>query len=454
MTMLMPRALTGDVPGAEPGELADVGKPPRGSAQRTAVLTLATAIVFQPFLHPAGPGNISPVDIFTIASIVTAAVWLAGTHRTLRAPYVLPVLLYAAAGIASGLVSPLPTTALLTVAQDMLLLGWCLAAVNVLSVPRAMRLALSAWTWSAIFWAGVVIVGWLGHITFLEGLSPAEGNRVMFTFGDPNYASWYWDASIFIVYAARTPKTRWVRMAGYGMLLWALLLSESNGGALALGLGVVFLLLLKAYRRRGLVAVAATVLTAGLALGAFFTALPLNEIRQWAATSNQPLLVNTIGRSAQSSSERGLLVQEAVELYQRSDGVLGLGPASTKPLLATWFYPYANEAHDDYLAALVERGALGLFAFLLLIASAASRASPVIRRPLSAPFAAAVPRPAGIVAALLVVSFNSFFEEIQHFRVWWLLLGMVAVLGRDAWQQRTTDPRPQISRNVEAANGG
>src|SRR6185437_5265470 len=76
-------------------------------------------------------------------------------------------------------------------------------------------------------------------------------------------------------------------------------------------------------------------------------------------------------------------------------------------------------------------------------ASAAVRASPVMRRKLSAPFAAAVPRPAGIVAALITVSFNSFYEEVQHFRLLWLLLAIVAVLGRDAVRARSS---PKVAR--------
>ena len=446
MTITLPRAPARDAPapgaprehGGEEREGPVGRKPPRGSAQRAAVCTLTAAIIFQPLLHPAGPKNSSPVDIFLIASIVTAAIWAAVTHRKLRAPYFFPVALYMAAGAASGLVSPLPGTALSTLMKDALLFAWCLAAVSVLSVPWAMRLALRAWSWSGICWAAVVAAAWAGHITALEGLTAAEGNRVMFTFGDPNYASWYWDATIFVVYAARTPPKRWMRIAGYGLLLWALILSESNGGMLALAGGIAFLAMLRIYRHRGWPGVVAFGLAIGLASGMFLTALP--AIRRWAASSGQPLLVNSIGRSAQSSSERTQLIKETIELYQRSDGVLGLGPASTKPLLAQWLYPYANEAHDDYLAALVERGALGLFAFVLLAACAAARASPVVRRPLSPPFAAAVPRPAGTVAALLALGANSFYEEVQDVRFLWLLLGVVAVLGWDASRQARRPP--------------
>jgi O-Antigen ligase len=419
-----------------------LGRPARGTAARTAILTLTAAVIFQPMLHPTGPANSSPVDLLTIASIVTAAIWLAGTHRKLWAPYVLPMGLYVAAGAASGLVSPLPTTAVFTLVTDILLLLWCLAVVNVLGTPQAMRYALVAWSWAGMFWAGVVIVAWAGHVTFLEGLNAADGNRVLFTFGDPNYASWYWIATLFVAYSVRAPARRWLRMVGSGMLLWALALSESNGGVLALILGVTLLLLIRAYRRFSWPGVVTVVLSLALVGGVFVTVLP--QLRQWAATSNQPLLVNSLGRSAQSTSERGLLIQESTQLYQRSDGVLGLGPASTKPLLAAWNYPYSNEAHDDFLAALAERGALGLFAFLLLVGSAVGRASSVVRWRLSPGFAAAVPRPAGLVAALLALSVNSYYEEIQHVRFLWLLLGIVAVLGRDARGFRDAQRKERI----------
>lgn len=406
----------------------------RGSAQHAAVITLVLAVIFQPVLHPTGPGNSSPVDLLVIASVVTALVWLAGTHRKLRAPYFIPVALFIAAGAASGLVSPLPTLALTTVAIDILLFTWCTTVVNVLSGPRAMRYALVAWSWSGIFWAALFVVAWAAHLTPLEGINPAEGSRLSSTFGDPNYASWYWDATIFVIFASRTPGKRWMRFAGYAILLWALALTESNGGVLALGVGITFLLMVRSYRRHGWAGAIATGLVVGLAVGAFFTMVPLNSIRQWAVTSNQPLLVNSIGRSAQSSNERSQLVQETVQLYQRSDGVLGLGPMSTKPLLAQGYYPYSNEAHNDFLAALSERGVLGLFALLLLCGCVVTRASPILRRPLSAPMAAAVPAPAGLVASVLAIGVSSFYEEVLHFRPLWLLFGIVAVLGRDAWQ--------------------
>lgn len=404
----------------------------RGNAEWTAVMTLIAAFIFQPILHPTGPANSSPVDILLLASIVTGAIWARSGHHKLRAPYFIPVALLIAAGAASGLVSALPGLALTTLVTDLLLFAWCTVIVNVLSSPRAMRYAIVAWSWAGIVWAAVVAVAWMGHFTPLEGLQAAEGNRVLFTFGDPNYAATYWVTTMFVVYAARTPTAKWMRIAGYLLLAWALILSESNGGVLALGVGVLFLLSLRAYRKRGLVGSVAVVLVAVLAVGAVLTFFPLNKMRQDALNSGQPLLVNSIGRSGQSSSERSELVGELLQLYQQSDGVLGLGPASTKPILTAQNAPYPNMAHDDFLGALTERGVVGLFGLLLLVGTVAMWAAPLVRRRLSAGFAAAVPRPAGLVAGLLALCVIAFYEEVLHFRFLWALFAIVAVLGKDA----------------------
>ena len=46
------------------------------------------------------------------------------------------------------------------------------------------------------------------------------------------------------------------------------------------------------------------------------------------------------------------------------------------------------------------------------------------------------------MAALLALGVNSFYEEVLHFRPLWLLFGIVAVLGRDAWRVRRASAAP------------
>ena len=417
---------------AAPNKVPLTGTPPaKRTVQRVAMITITAAFVFQPILHPSGPVNSSPVDVLTVASIVTAAIWASTGHHKLQVPYWIPVSLMVAAGAASGLHGALPSLSVVTLATDLLLFVWCVTVANVLATPFVMRCALTAWSWSGIAWAAIVIAAWLGHVTALEGLQAASGNRVLFTFGDPNYASAYWDATLFVVYATRVPSARWMRVLGYLLLVGALALTESNGGALALGVAIFFLLLVRSYRIRGWVGALATAVVIGSAVAVLFTALPLSSIRAWALNSGQPLLVNSIGRSAQSSTERQVLIWEMGQLFQHSDSLLGIGPASIKPVLATQLFPYSNEAHDDFLAALIERGPIGLLGLLLLVGLVAARAGPILRGAVPARYAAVVPAPAGLVAALLALAVNSFYEEILHFRFLWALFGIVAILGAD-----------------------
>ena len=215
----------------------------------------------------------------------------------------IPVLLFLAAGAASGLVSPLPATALNSVAIDILLFAWCTTVVNVMSAPRAMRYALAAWSWSGIFWAALFVAAWAGHLTPLEGINPAEGNRLAFTFGDPNYASWYWDATIFVIFASRIPGKRWMRLAGYGILLWALALTESNGGVLALGVGVVLPAGARYYRRHGWAGAIATVLIAGLAVGRLLHRRPA-PLDQAVGAHQQPAAAGQLDRPQRAEQRR------------------------------------------------------------------------------------------------------------------------------------------------------
>jgi O-antigen ligase len=272
----------------------------------------------------------------------------------------------------------------------------------------------------------------MGHITSVEGLSAADGNRVLFSFGDPNYAATYWVVTIFVVYASGTPPSKWMRFTGYALLGWALALSESNGGVLALAIGLLFLWVVRAYRKRGPVGALTLILAVVLTVTALLTVLPMSEVRQQASNSGQPLLVNSIGRSGQSTAERGELRVEVFQLYRESDGFLGNGPGSTKAILTSQSAPYPNQAHNDLLATLSERGVVGVLGLLLLVGTVIAYAIPLVGRRLSAGFAAAAPRPAGLVAALLALVVISNYEEVLHFRFLWALLGIVAVLGRDA----------------------
>ncbi|MDN3025497.1 O-antigen ligase family protein [Streptomyces sp. S.PB5] len=393
----------------------------------TVALVACAAMVFQPILRPAGPANSSPVDVFTLATVLISVLWAATCGRRLGAPYCLAGGLMLLSGAVAGLAGPLPLTSLLNLAKELLLLAWCVALYNIARRPGVLRLLTASFAYAAVVWASVLVAAGFLHLTAIEGISPTEGDRKLFTLGDPNYAATYWVVSLLMVHAAQRPRSWLLRWYGYAVLLWALLLSQSNGGILELAVALVFLTAHRAYRTSGPAAATAVVLLVALAAGGALRAADLADVQDRARQSDHSLLVNTLGRSGASTEQRGTLVRESFQLYDQQ-WLTGSGPGTTKQLFEDQQFPYAKEAHDDYLAALVERGPLGAVALLLLVASAAWRASRALRAPPESRFAAEVPRPAGLVAALLALAVAAAYYEVLHFRFLWVLLALVAVL--------------------------
>ena len=415
-----------------------VARRPAGTMERLATAVMTAAFAAQFTVRPSGPGNSSLVDVLTLLSILAVGLWAASGAVRLRVPYGLGAGLMILGGALAGLVSQFPAQALLTLAQDALLLAWSTAALAVARRPGGVSLLARAWAYSAIACAAVLAAGNFAGIQAITGVVSREGNRVLFTFGDPNYAAAYWVLSIFVIYAAGVPRRRSWRVVAYLLLLWAVVLSESNGAWVELAMGLLVIVAVSAHRRLGAIGVPAVVLLAAAVAALAFTVLPWSSIQTAARTSGQPLLANSIGRSSSSSSQRGVLVAEALTLYQR-ESTLGTGPASTRLLLSAKGYPYAKEAHNDALAALVERGPLGLLGLLVLVSSAAYRARVVLRAPPQGDRRGSLPRPEGLVAALLAIAAASTYYEVLHFRFVWGLLALVAAAAldlRDPAQER------------------
>jgi len=221
--------------------------------------SVCTAVALQPLIQPSGPGNSSPVDVVLLLSLLMTAMWAATNGLRVRVPYAVPVALLVVAGAVAGLLGALPPVALLAVVQDIVLLGWCTALVNLGAVAGALRLITRTWALSSVCWAGVLVAAWLLHVTPVLGITAAGGNRVMFTFGDPNYPGTYRVSSLFVVVAVQTPNRAGFRRIGYVLLLAALLLNESNGGVVQLLAGLGLLAATSLYRRRGVFAAAAFV---------------------------------------------------------------------------------------------------------------------------------------------------------------------------------------------------
>ena len=129
--------------------------------------------------------------------------------------------------------------------------------------------------------------------------------------------------------------------------------------------------------RRGFVPaiVVATSLLVVLGAGAAYVVPPLVA----AAEQSHAPSCAAVGRSSESADKRGDIFADQIELYERGD-LLGIGPAATKNELGSSFAGVAKEAHNDYLATLVERGPIGLLAVATLIAAVIARISGITRR--------------------------------------------------------------------------
>jgi hypothetical protein len=395
--------------------------------EKLAIVSVAVAVAMLPFLVPSGPHQLAPADAFIALAICSSLLWLGTAGLPVRAPYALAGGVMVAAGAAGALAGPVPVDGLLAVIQDIWLLAWCICVANVCRAPRSLALVLRAWTYSAIGWGALLLVGELTHNTHLTGIRATEGGRTSLLFRDPNIAAHYFFISIMIIAATRRPQRRIVRFPAYALLLVGMVLSGSNSGIVELVLAVALISIVGIYRRSGAVpaiAAACCLLTVGAVT---IPRAPIARLQHAAHDSQYRFLRDWLGRSQKTAGQREMLARESVDLYYHG-GPFGEGPTSTIARLEARQAPYAMEANNDYIAALVERGALGAVGIMLLVASVCGRVWAVARRPLSAGFAEVVPFTAPLVAAVAGTLVLGTVYEALHVRQVWALLAVVAAL--------------------------
>jgi O-antigen ligase len=128
-----------------------------------------------------------------------------------------------------------------------------------------------------------------------------------------------------------------------------------------------------------------------------------------------------------------MLLQESIVL-RRTGGPLGSGPVSTKPRLERKRAQFVKEAHDDYLASIVERGPLGLFGFVLLLVGVNVRVVGMARQRLADGFSAVVIRPHALVGAVAGTAVAMAVYELLHLRHVWAMFALVAAVA--IWGRR------------------
>ena len=415
-----------DRPAVDPG----LERPSRAGSSGALPVAVGATVCALPFLVPAGPGNTAVADAGIVCCIVIGLLWATRAQLRLTVPYASGVLVMMLGGAFATVVSDAPLRTILVLAQDMLLLAWAATIALGRHDPAVIRAATHAWCRTAVLYSAVVATAYLIGFAPLSGVTARDGVRASYTFGDPNLAGNYLVVSLFVMAAARRPRSGPVRWLGYTVVLVAIAFTGSNGAVLTLLLGTLLCFPIARYRRdgprSGILALVMSALLGVLVVTVVFPRVDLDQLRSRAAGS-VPLLRDSIGRSGGSTSERARILDEGYHLYLAGDGT-GFGPSRTKTALEQHQAAYVKEAHNDYLATLLERGVLGAIGLILLGFAVGYRCVRLLVDPVPKTLAKALPR-AWLLAVLLpVMIVAGSFYEVLHFRHLWTWLGLVAAV--------------------------
>jgi hypothetical protein len=397
----------------------------RPRARRLPLVLAASAVVMLPVTVPRGPGNLGPADLFIVLAI---AAWLfsaAADGQRMRFPYVLGIGLLMAGGTIGGLAGPLPDAALLALVQDLLLLAWCWTLVNVCRTPRQAGVVLRAWVYSSIAWACVLFIGMAAGAPALTGQIPTEGSRTALTFGDPNVCANYFYISVAIIWATGRPSRRSLRVLVSVVMIAAMVTTGSNSGLVSLVVGLSGALIFGTYRRSGLIPALAATACILVAAAVCLSTISLHSIQRRAYTSGYAVLRDGIGRGQASVTERSKVLGESLKLYA-DGGPLGEGPVSTKPRMEAAMDPYPKEAHDDYFAALLERGIIGAVGLVILVSGLLIRTGSLLRRG-AEPLGGLLRAPHALAAGVAGTMTTMAVYELLHVRHVWGLFAIVAI---------------------------
>jgi O-antigen ligase len=402
----------------------------------TRTLLLCVTVALLPLLVPKGPGNTAPVDAFAVLFIAVAVVAVAHRREPVRAPAALALLAILVPTAVATAVSLSPTTSLVSLLVEiyLVLLMW-LAATTMANRPAALRAVLVTWAVACVGWAALMIAT---HYAVLPtGLldllvAHSSSSRVSGTAKNPNLAASYLVTSLFVVLVAPLPFRRLTRWAAGALLVWAVLLTESNGALLAAIVGALVVaaaLPVRLVAARARVAVAAAgVLVAAVAIGA--TIVTVAAPTQGVSSIVQTGEAETAGPLSGNAErlDNGISARLAIWSAAWSAGVrtaaLGVGPGAAQDV-DVGGRRLDKGLHNDYLAFFIERGVLGLVTFLVFVSVVLWWCIPLL---LSNARGSALGYRwsfAGLVGAVVANAVLAATHESFHFRHLWVLIALV-----------------------------
>jgi O-antigen ligase len=402
--------------------------PARAPADRSPRFIVALSIAAFPILKPKLPGHLAPEDLLMAAAILAVIFW-AGTHRIkVHVPYAVPVGILTVTGLVAAQFGIAPAAGVLAVFQELFLLAWAAAIMTFAATPRNVSIVLGAWAWSATAWAALVTLASVTQQWWLVGSSSANGARAQLWFDNPNMAGNYFLVSLFIVILGRHPRRPLARFIACALIVVAILLSGSNAALLALALGLAITGVVTVWRRVDLLNALAVASLVAMLFWGLSVYVVKTDLQRTLSDSSNELVARSVARGPKSVEGRSSLFSEEVALY-RTGPFIGRGPASTRTTIDQGFaVSKVKEAHNDYLATLVERGVLGVVGLIVLVGAIGMRAFAVSLRRLRPAFRRMLSTPAAMAGLVVVMGFTAITHEILHYRHAWALFGLLAAL--------------------------
>ena len=201
--------------------------------------------------------------------------------------------------------------------------------------------------------------------------------------------------------------------------------TRSNTALFALAAGVAVAIVTSLIRsRRTSAGVAAALVALSLAVFALAPASVIDSPAEVSKSLGQEeVFSGSLSRFDSSWGARVGRIEESMRLFG-PDLLLGIGPSTTNDTLLADNAPILGEMHNDYVAALVERGLLGAFGVVSIFAVAGWAAFGLRRR-----FSGRSPWTTSALAGGLVsVAVSGVALETLHFRHVWCLFALIFAL--------------------------
>ena len=397
---------------------------------------LLAVVALMPFVSGVGGTPLAWPDLLNLAALAVFAAAVLAHRIRLEVP-LLPAILVAATGSVLAVTDAESVAAsALTLVQDAYLFAWAVALVALLR-RRGELLAVRRTTVLVAVAVALACLAesWTHGVHGLGSLLAPSGHRSSASFGNANMAADFLLLGAFTLLGLEGRMRRPLAAAAFALLVAGILTTRSNGPLIALTSGLLAWSLWRArahgapiVRLAGVVSLAAAAL-----LVAVWLVAGVGVGGTWLRSIAERTLFARVEHSSETRERIWGRLEHRLEAHplgigpgNSSAGDVEIGERERKGTLRS------KEAHSDYLAYTVERGALGVAGLLAGIAFLGAR---VLRGRRALDARTGDPRlgasmHAACVGAFVALLVQSTVIEQLHFRhVWWLVAWMWAATG-------------------------